>query len=94
MPMRVWRLGWSDLMKKALLALAILTLPLAGCGVTAPLKPQAGHDLPVAPLGRDTQPTSDELLKLRPQDAPERSIELRKKSEDRADDPYDLPPEG
>ncbi|MFM5907711.1 MAG: hypothetical protein ACKOPO_09015 [Novosphingobium sp.] len=81
-------------MKNAVLALAVLTLPLSACGVTAPLKPQAGHDLPVAPLGRDTKPTSDELLKLRPQAAPERSVELRKKSEDRADDPYDLPPEG
>ncbi|PLK26596.1 hypothetical protein [Novosphingobium sp. TH158] len=81
-------------MKKAVLALAVLALPLAGCGVTAPLKPQAGKDLPVAPLGRDTRPTSDELLKLRPQAAPERTVELRSKSEDRADDPYDLPPEG
>jgi hypothetical protein len=88
------RWGWSDLMKKAALALAVLTLPLAGCGVTAPLKPLAGRDLPVAPMGRDTKPTSDELLKLRPQAAPERSVELRKKSEDRTDDPYDLPPEG
>jgi hypothetical protein len=81
-------------MKKALLALAVLGLPLAGCGVTAPLKPVAGKDLPVAPLGRDTKPTSDELLQPRSQAAPERTVELRKKSEDRADDPYDLPPEG
>jgi hypothetical protein len=39
------------------------------------------------------QPTADELLRLDTQAAPQRSIELRRRSEDRRDDPFDLPPE-
>jgi len=73
----------------ALLA-AIATL--SACGQTAPLKPRPGHDFPVAPLGRDTRPTAAELLKTSSQAVPERSVELRSRSEDRQDDPFDLPP--
>lgn len=75
------------------IAVLVLVSLLAGCGVTAPLKPKAGKDLPVAPVGRDTRPSPEELLQVRPQAAPERSVELRKKSEDREDDPFDLPPD-
>jgi hypothetical protein len=39
------------------------------------------------------QPTSEDLLALDTQAAPERSVELRKRSEEREDDPFDLPPE-
>jgi hypothetical protein len=77
----------------ALLALLLPVALLASCGVTAPLKPAAGKELPVAPVGRDTRPSPEELLQVRPQAAPERSVELRKKSEDREDDPFDLPPD-
>ncbi len=81
-------------MRRIVLPLLALTALLAGCGQTADLKPKPGHVLPPAPLGRSTQPTAEDLLKSRPQATPERSIELRKKSEDREDDPYDLPPVG
>ena len=74
------------------LALLAAFAVLSGCGVTAPLKPVAGGELPVAPLGRETKPSSAELLKVTTQAAPERSVELRSKSEDRKDDPFDLPP--
>ncbi len=67
---------------------------LAGCGVKTDLKPLAGQTLPVAPYGRSEQPSSAELLKLPIQAGPERSVELRKRSEERKDDPFDLPPEG
>ncbi|MEO5597760.1 MAG: hypothetical protein ABIQ66_03985 [Novosphingobium sp.] len=77
-----------------LLALsAALASALAACGQTAPLKPATGHQLPVAPYGGDGRPSAVELLAPRPQASPERSIELRARSEDRKDDPYDLPPE-
>jgi hypothetical protein len=33
------------------------------------------------------------LLEQEPQAAPNRSVELRTRSEDREDDPFDLPPE-
>ena len=71
----------------------LLFLPLAACGQTAGLEPAAGNTLPVAPYGRDDQPEADELLALDPQAAPERSVELRRRSEEREDDPFDLPPE-
>lgn len=71
----------------------LVVATLAGCGVRADLKPQAGKSLPVAPYGRDDQPSPEALLTTTPQAAPERSVELRKRSEKRADDPFDLPPD-
>jgi hypothetical protein len=73
----------------AVLALAVL----AGCGVKADLKPLAGKTLPVAPYGRSDQPTAEALIKPTPQAVPQRNVELRNRSEERADDPFDLPPE-
>ena len=78
-------------MRRVLLATTIFAL--AACGVKADLKPLAGKALPVAPYGREDQPTAGDLLKTPPQAAPERSVELRKRSEERTDDPFDLPPE-
>ena len=69
-----------------------LTLVLAACGVRADLKPQAGKQLPPAPYGREDSPSSARLLASTPQAVPERSVELRKRSEQRADDPFALPP--
>lgn len=74
----------------AMLAAALL----AGCGVRAPLTPPPGTNLPVAPLGRATQPVAEELLIPDPQAAAaNRTVELRLRSEERRDDPFDLPPE-
>lgn len=70
-----------------------LVLALSACGVKTELKPQAGDSLPVAPHGRADIPTSAQLLEVPPQAAPARSIELRQRSEERADDPFDLPPQ-
>ena len=70
----------------------MLALALAGCASRSELKPKAGKELPVAPYGRDERLSSNALLEPPPQAAPERSVELRKRSEERADDPYDLPP--
>ena len=76
------------------LIFALPLLLLAGCGQMRDLAPPPGESLPVAPYGREDRPTSAELLESRPQAAPERSVELRRRSEERADDPFDLPPEG
>ena len=70
----------------------VLIVTLAGCGATAPLTPKAGQALPVAPYGAEQKPTAEALLKPTPQAAPERSVELRKRSEERVQDPFDLPP--
>jgi hypothetical protein len=69
-----------------------LALGLAACGNRVDLTPEAGHALPPAPLGRPDQPTAEELLTRTQQAAPKRSVELRTRSEEREDDPFDLPP--
>ena len=73
-------------------ALALLPL-LAACAQKSELQPAAGQTLPPAPYGAEAPLTADELLALEPQAAPERSVELRSESEEREDDPFDLPPE-
>ena len=74
----------------AILSLATL---LAACGQKMDLKPLAGETLPPTPYGAEVQPDSQDLLALDPQAAPDRSVELRTRSEEREDDPFDLPPE-
>ena len=66
---------------------------LAACGQQAPLQPLAGASMPSAPYGSTRQATTDELLEPDTLAAPERSVELRRRSEVREDDPFDLPPE-
>ena len=81
-------------MRRAAAVAALMLLALAACGRQRDLMPVAGQQLPPAPYGRSDPPTSAELLELDPQAAPERSVELRRQSEERADDPFDLPPDG
>lgn len=71
----------------------ILLISLGACAQRTPLEPLAGKSLPVAPYGAKTTPDADALLAPPPQAVPERNVELRSRSEERADDPYDLPPE-
>jgi hypothetical protein len=73
-------------------ALPLLILTLAACGQRTDLRPLAGKTLPVAPLGREDKPSAEALLDTSPQAEPERSVELRKRSEERTLDPFDLPP--
>jgi len=75
------------------LALACAAGLLAGCGTTAPLTPPEGASLPQPPHGAERPPSADELLRRDALAAPERSVELRRRSEERQDDPFDLPPE-
>ena len=79
-------------MLKRVLAGLALTLAVSACGQKTGLEPAAGKTLPVAPYGRAEPRSADALLAPPPQAAPERSVELRKRSEERADDPFDLPP--
>ena len=74
-------------------ALAIvLVAALAACGQKTPLQPRAGDTPPPAPYGREEPHSSTALLEPPVQAIPERSVELRKRSEEREDDPFDLPP--
>lgn len=73
--------------------LALAAMAAAACGQRADIKPLAGQSLPPAPYGSAAKPTAEELLELETLAAPERSVELRRRSEEREDDPFDLPPE-
>ncbi len=75
----------------ATMAAGLCLLP--ACGQVADLEPAAGKTLPPAPTGADAQPDAKDLLKTEAQAAPQRSVELRRRSEEREDDPFDLPPE-
>lgn len=77
---------------RKLVAIIVLVFT-AACGQKADLKPLAGETLPPAPYGAEVQPDAAGLLAMDPQAAPERSVELRTRSEEREDDPFDLPPE-
>lgn len=79
-------------MKREAIAVAMLMF-LGACGTVSPLEPAAGEQLPPAPYGQEYQPTADELLEPSEQAVPQRNVELRERSEERKDDPYDLPPE-
>lgn len=77
-----------------LAGVALLALALAGCGVRRDLEPVAGQSPPPVPYGREGPQSSERLLRPDPEAVPERNVELRRQSEERADDPFDLPPEG
>lgn len=79
--------------RKALILVTLVALALAGCGNRRVLKPLAGHELPRAPYGSSYRPNADQLLKQPVEVKPERNVDVRVRSEERADDPFDLPPE-
>ena len=83
-------------MRKRILPLAssvALLAALAACGQRADLAPPEGANLPVAAYGSEVRPTAEELLEPDVIAVPERDAELRTRSEEREDDPFDLPPE-
>lgn len=72
----------------------LVALPLlAACGQRSDIEPLASQALPPAPYGGEAAQSAEELLELETLAAPERSVELRRRSEERADDPFDLPPQ-
>ncbi|WP_298301895.1 hypothetical protein [uncultured Erythrobacter sp.] len=77
---------------KSVLILA-LGVTLAACGARAPLEPLASSDMTTTPFGESERPDAEQLLELPTLAAPERSVELRRRSEEREDDPFDLPPD-
>lgn len=77
-------------MKRALLIL--LPALAAGCGLREPLQPVEGRPAPPAPAAMDRPLTTDEMLTPPVITRPERVDELLRRSEERADDRFDLPP--
>jgi hypothetical protein len=72
-------------------ALVLLSLA-AGCGKVEPLQPAAGNALPPAPAQAARAPTTDELLTPPPIARPTRTEDTLRRSEEREDDRFDLPP--
>ncbi len=75
------------------IAILAAVITLAACGQRADLLPAEGKSLPPPAYGEPERSDAAKLLELDPLAAPERSVELRKRSEEREDDPFDLPPE-
>ncbi|AMK19100.1 MULTISPECIES: hypothetical protein [Sphingobium] len=75
------------------LALGALALALASCGGRQPLKPVEGQKIPAVPVGAAAAPTAQQLMTPSTQARPERNVELLTQSQERRDDPFDLPPE-
>jgi hypothetical protein len=78
-------------MKHSLL-FGFAALALAGCGLERPLEPPRGGAMPVAPRMAARAPTVDEMLAAPTTARPDRIDELLRRSEEREDDHFDLPP--
>jgi hypothetical protein len=72
--------------------LFLAVLLLAGCGKVEPLRPAAGESLPPAPAQAARAPTTEEMLTPPPIARPVRQEDTLRRSEEREDDPFDLPP--
>jgi len=73
---------------------AALLLALAGCGQRDQLRPAPGHSLPPKPATSAMQPDVGALLTPPMETRPGRSDDVLKRSEERTDDRFNLPPPG
>lgn len=72
--------------------LAVALCALAGCGSRVPLVPPPGGSLPIKGETASTQENSDQLMTPDTQARPKRGDEQLKRSEERRQDKFDLPP--
>lgn len=79
-------------MKHASVVIIAIMLAVGGCGRVAELQPAPGQALPVKPLMARTTPSPKDLLTIPTYAKPDRIDELMKRSEPRAQDPFNLPP--
>jgi hypothetical protein len=70
----------------------LLALALSACGLREPLRPAPGQTMPPAPAMASRPMTTDELLDPPPIARPGRVDELLRRSEERENDRFDLPP--
>lgn len=87
------RLRYGDRITMRILLSLIGLICLAACGNMEPLQPKAGQATPVKPAMAARAPTTEELLTPPANARPARQDDLRR-SEEREDDPFDLPPTG
>ena len=74
------------------LAIAGAVLLLAACGSRQDLAPKSAEQTPPKPAMAATAPTTEQLLTLPANARPARQDDGLTKSEERKDDPFDLPP--
>ena len=74
------------------LALLLCAAGLGACGLREPLEPPPGATMPPAPAMAGRVATTEELLTPPPIARPERVDELLRRSEEREEDRFDLPP--
>ena len=84
----------SALVTRSIAFLAFALPALAACGNRVALEPAAGQSLPPTPAMAEAPPTPEELLTPPPIARPERQDETLRRSEEREDDRFDLPPTG
>lgn len=72
--------------------LLVLMLALTGCGRRAELAYPTGAAGPATPVGATQPPTAAQQVTPGAQAEPARSDELLRRSQERASDPFDLPP--
>ena len=78
-------------MTRALIALPLLSL-LAACGSRTELRPQPGMSAVPKAAEAKAPETPAQLMKPSSQSRPDRKADLILQSEERKDDPFDLPP--
>jgi len=76
----------------ATVLLLATAIGLSACGQRKDLTLKPGMKAPPTPYGRSSALNSAEALSPPTVAIPERSTELRTRSEEREDDPFDLPP--
>ena len=76
-----------------LACISALALLAAACGSREPLVPPPGANVP-KPQQAPAPPTTEEMLTRPPIAQPERQDDSLRRSEEREDDPFDLPPAG
>ena len=81
-------------MNRRILFAATALLALAACGKKEQLHPAEGHMLPPKPATAVTQPTVVQLLTPPVETRPGRTDDVLKRSEERPDDKFDIPPPG
>jgi hypothetical protein len=77
---------------RRVLGMVVLALALSACGARVKLSPKTGNSMPVKPETASTVPTVDQLITPDTQARPKRSDEQLKRSEERREDKFDLPP--
>ena len=82
------------MMKTRTILAACALLALGACGYRDALPPAEGHRLPPKPATAAAQPDVDTLLTPPVETRPGRNDDVLRKSEERPDDRFNLPPPG